>query len=217
MDEQSQMTDWSKLQELMAGKILSSWTERINDVSESVTPLSILSRLKHALRDGLLIRREFYTERNLEQSFGAGKVHWRTDKEDTKRQRIYLSEFGEIFQPVRVGSNVFREPDVSLQRLVKDDNRCAALVELQLMPGMAESLTFEEIEGAIGKGESEPLQFVVPGMKIKAAVDRHGNKRIRYRLSSALYKHRGAMWLTFDERGKLHRLLIFDEESQSNG
>ena len=146
------------------------------------TPAGILLNLKMALDQDLLLRRDLYSDSNLEALSGGHEVGW--IERGAARQAAVISGFGGIIPPAHVGNNTFEGISFSIGRRVVS-GKTDASAGISFM-GSNPAVAFVRIEAIFGKDwQSFPFFPTPPGRMFRPPSDPHGNDRIRYVLSDA--------------------------------
>jgi len=197
-------------QNQMAGSYTAESAEKIHQkIKRPSTVLELLTNLKVALDQNLLLREDFYTQENLKKISGGDKVFW-IGKTPT-RQQAGITEFGGMLRPVRVGNNTFEGVSYSVGRDVLDSEKIQANAHLSFMASNPD-VTFEQIEDVFGKGWQRFPFFPPPtGRKFEPPTHPPGNDRIRYDFDSG---HVGrSIVMEFHEDGTLYNI-TFSEETK---
>lgn len=173
------------------------------------TLLELLSNLKTALNQDLLLQKSFYTEDNLEHFSGGHKVIWIEDSQ--KRQAAGIIGFDGMLKPVRVGNNTFEGISFSIGRRIMTSGKTEATAGVSFMVSNPD-VTFEHIEGIFGKDWQSFPFFPLPyGRIFGKPTHPHGNDRIRYVLNG---KHADrSIVIDFHEDGTVYNA-EFSEETK---
>lgn len=188
-----------------------STTEMFAMVKKPSTLIELLSNIKVALDNGLLIQDSFYSEANLKHFFGANKISWRAPENDPGKKWVNVSEFGDMVKPVTVGNNVFSGIDCSAGKTVNGHEKTNASVKLLFM-GSEESLSFEKVVQLFGPGwQQDPyLPFPPSGKIFKTPTHPHGNERIKYVYDNP--RGRRSIEIEFGHDGTLYTINFLDME-----
>jgi hypothetical protein len=147
------------------------------------TLLDLLSNLKFAFDNNLLLQADFYTEDRLAAFSGGKEVHWLQASET--RRWVEISGFGGIADPMQVGSTTYSGISYRGGRVLTDDGKVQASAFLQLT-GHNPSVSFTNMERIFGQTwEADPYFPPPKGRIFQPPTDVHGNQRIRYTSADA--------------------------------
>jgi hypothetical protein len=177
-------------------------------VTEPRSILDLMRNTRIAVDKGLVLRRDFYTNDNLERFFGGSKVSWDQSNVDPVQVWGYVYEFGAIGARTILPDGRFLDAlTFRFRRSVNDQGFVEANLLINIPDGRLDRPSFSEIEALFGKQwtlyEQVPWPAHVP---YKTRTAPHGNDSIAYRVASRGLD--GEMRFTFAFDGRLELATI---------
>ena len=148
----------------------------ISTIRTPTTPVEILQNIKFAMDHRLLVRDEFFSNKNLLQLFGGKSVDWATN--NSTRREGSISGFEGMLEPRRIGAIVLPGIDITFWKIIRENGTVRTCVDLAMREG--NDADFESVEKIFGTHWTTSKILPSPHRPYVLPTRPHGNQRMDY-------------------------------------